>query len=73
MPRGHGVLSKQQHACRSSDGQQIVLHLITRIRKTWSFILTKKHRLRLLENKVFRKVPGKDVRGSETWLEKTAL
>jgi len=73
MPRGHGVLSKKQYACRSSGGQQIVLRFITRIRKTWSFILTKEHRLRLLENKEFRKVSGKDDRGSETWLDKTAL
>jgi len=29
--------------------------------------------IELLENKEFRKVSGKDDRGSETWLDKTAL
>jgi len=30
--------------------------------KTWSIILTKEHRLKILENKVFRKVSGNDDR-----------
>jgi len=30
--------------------------------KSWSIILTKEHRLKILENKVFRKVSGNDDR-----------
>jgi hypothetical protein len=33
----------------------------------------KEHGLKLLQNKVFRKVSGNDDRGGERWLEKTAL
>jgi hypothetical protein len=40
--------------------------------RNWYFILTKEHRLKLLENKGLRKVSGNEDTESNRWLEKIA-